>query len=532
MSTRLFSRRQVLQGGASGLAATAVAGVPFAASARRQATPSANQGVTAESVTAAIDKLEGIIQDAMASSGVPGLAVAVVFQDEVVHLAGYGVREAGTSDPIDADTVFQLASISKSISSTLVAAVAGDGDVTWDTHLVDLIPDFALFDPWATREVTIRDCFCHRTGLPGFAGDDLEDLGYDRDAILHRLRFLRPASSFRSTYAYTNFVLTAGAVAAAAATGKAWEDLIAARLYQPLGMTNTSSRFDDFMAATNRAHGHVLVDGAYVAKYQREPQAQAPAGGVSSSVRDLAQWMRLQLGNGTVDGTEVVDAEALGETHRPHMASSHPANPDSQRTGFYGLGLNVSFDSQGRVRLSHSGAFLQGAGTTVSLVPAEQLGIVVLTNAAPTGLAEGIALSFVDLADTGAVALDYIEAMGGVIGAQLAPTYGTAVDYAAPPADAAPALDLAAYAGTFTNTYFGEATVDAEDGGLVLRLGPEQTAYPVRHFDRDVFLYQPVGENAYGESAVIFAVGADGRAVSVVIENLDLNQQGTFTRVP
>jgi CubicO group peptidase (beta-lactamase class C family) len=476
----------------------------------------------------------------MTSTGIPGVAVAIVHQDEVVHLAGYGVREVGASDLIDADTVFQLASLSKSIASTAVAAVVGDGAVTWDSRITDVTPEFALFDPWVSREVTLRDMFSHRSGIPGFAGDDLADLGYDREAVLHRLRFLRPACSFRSTYAYTNFGLTAAAVAAATAAGSVWEDLIAARLYQPLGMTNTSSRFDDFMAATNRARSHAFVDGAYVAKYQSQPDAESPAAGVSSTVRDLAQWVRLHLGNGTVDGVEIVAAKALAETYRPHIAISQPEHPATERTAFYGLGWDINNDAQGRVRLGHSGAFLQGVGTTVYLVPADQLGIVVLTNAAPIGVAEGIAHSFIDLADTGTVTVDYFEIARKALAATVAAAFGTVVNYATPPVDAAPAIDLSAYVGAYANAYFGEAEVEAGDDGLLLRLGPEKSAYPLRHFDRDLFLYQPVdgspshrlGESPYGESAVTFAVGADERAISVVIENLDLNQQGTFTRIP
>jgi CubicO group peptidase (beta-lactamase class C family) len=534
LATRRLTRRTALLGGTAALAAG------FGVSSRQQAGASAMQGATRESVTAAIGQLDAFIQNAMSSTGVPGLAAAVVFQDEVVHLAGYGLREVGKSDLVDADTVFQLASLSKPISSTAIAAVVGDGAVTWDSRISDLIPDFALFDPWVSREVTLRDMFSHRSGLPGFAGDDLADLGYDREAVLHRLRFLQPASSFRSTYAYTNFGMTAAAVAAATAAGTVWEDLTATRLYQPLGMTNTSSRFDDFMAATNRARSHALIDGSYVAKYQSQPDGESPAAGVSSTARDLAQWVRLQLGNGTVDGTEIVAAEALAETHRPHIAISRPENPVTARTGFYGLGWDVNVDNQGRVRLGHSGAFLQGVGTTVYLLPAEELGIVVLTNAAPIGLAEGIAHSFFDMVDTGTVTVDYIEIARKALAPLLAPTYGTAVDYTKRPADAAPAVALAAYAGVYTNDYFGEAEIDAGDDGLVLRLGPEQTSYPMRHFDRDVFLYLPVdgapshrlGESPYGESAVTFSVGADERAISVVIENLDLNRQGTFTRAP
>jgi CubicO group peptidase (beta-lactamase class C family) len=540
MSMRRFSRRRVLQGSATGLAAAAVAGAGFSASAKQQATPGATPAVTAERVTSAIGQLDEFIQNAMSSTGVPGLAVAVVFQDEVVHLAGYGVREAGKSDLVDADTIFQLASMSKPISSTAIAAVVGDGAVTWDSRISDLTPEFALFDPWASREVTLRDMFSHRSGIPGFAGDDLSDLGYDREEVLHRLRFLRPASSFRSTYAYANFGMTAAAVATATAAGTVWEDLIATRLYQPLGMTNTSSRFDDFMAAGNRARSHALVDGKYVAKYQSQPDAESPAAGVSSTVRDLAQWVRLQLGQGTVDGTEIVAAEALIETHRPHIAASRPEDPDIARTGFYGLGWDVNYDTQGRVRLAHSGAFIQGVGTTVYLLPAEQLGIVILSNASPIGLVEGIGHSFFDMVDTGTVTVDYIEIAREALAPLLAAATGSGMDYSKPPTDAQSPLDLAAYAGAYANDYFGDAFVEIEGDGLVLRLGPEQTAYPMRHFDRDVFAYLPIdgspshrlGESPYTESAVTFSIGAEERAISVAIENLDINQQGTFTRAP
>ena len=531
MGTRIFSRRRALQGSAAGLAAGAVAvsGLSGVASPRRAVAAPAI-AVTPENVAKAVVDLPGVVQDAMDRTGVPGVAVAVVFQDEVVHLAGYGLREVGTSDAVDVDTVFQLASVSKALAATTVAAVVGDGVVSWDSRINDLDPSFVMYDSWVTREVTLRDMFSHRSGMVDHGGDDLEDLGYDRAAVLHRLRYLRPEGSFRAHYAYTNFGLTAAAVAAATAAGMAWEDLAATRLYEPLGMTSTSSRFDDFVAAPNRARGHVPEDGAYVAKYQRQPDAQSPAGGVSSTARDMAQWLRLLLGNGTVDGQEIVAAEALGETFRPTFPNNAAVNPAVDRTGFYGLGWNVGYDAEGRVRLSHSGAFWLGAGTTVSLLPADQLGIVVLTNARPNGMAETISFSFMDLANSGAVAYDYLEVFGPIYAADLAPKYGRLVDYTALPADPGPPLDLAAYAGDFTNDFYGSAVVAVEGDTLILGLGPDQTAYPLRHYAHDTFLYQPVGENAGGESAVTFSIGADGLAGSVTIEILNISHQGTFDR--
>src|SRR5215468_8495952 len=216
--------------------------------------------VTSGQVTRAIQELV-----------VPGIAIAVVFQDGVVYAKGFGVREVNTKESIDADTVFQLASVSKPIGSTVVAELVGEGKITWDSELSALDPGFAMFDPWVTRELTIRDLYAHRSGLPDHAGDLLEDMGYDRAQVLHRLRFQKPDSSFRSHYAYTNLGLTEAAVAAAKAYGLSWEDVSQQRLYTPAGMKSTSSRYADFAGRSNKALGHVLVNGKWVQKYHRDP---------------------------------------------------------------------------------------------------------------------------------------------------------------------------------------------------------------------------------------------------------------------
>ena len=243
----------------------------------------AADGLTRDAVASSVAAFDNVVREAMARTGVPGLSVAVVHGEQVAYLKGFGVRRAGGAEPVDPDTVFQLASMSKPIASTVVAALAGDGVVTWDDPIVSHDPAFAMHDAWVTRAVTLRDMFCHRSGLPDHAGDMVEDIGYDRAEVLRRLRFIKPDSSFRSHYAYTNFGLTAAAVAAAKASGRSWEDLSAERLYRPLGMTRTSSRFADFIAAPNRAIGHVRADNAWVARYTRDPDAQSPAGGVCST---------------------------------------------------------------------------------------------------------------------------------------------------------------------------------------------------------------------------------------------------------
>jgi CubicO group peptidase (beta-lactamase class C family) len=191
------------------------------------------------------------------------------------------VREVGKPGAVDADTVFQLASFSKPISSTIVAALVSDGLVSWDSRIADLDAGFKLHDAYPTEQVTVTDLFNHRSGFSGNAGDDLEELGFGRDTILARLHFLKPTSSFRAGYAYSNFGLTEGAVAAAKPTAKSWEDVAEEKLYKPLGMSSTSSCYADFLAHEHRAELHVPVDGKWTALVKRDPDPQAPAGGVS-----------------------------------------------------------------------------------------------------------------------------------------------------------------------------------------------------------------------------------------------------------
>ena len=518
-SPRGHARRSVLLGAALGLCRP---------QAVRAQTGSA---VPQDTVDERLRELDGLIAMIMAQAGIPGMSVAVVHHHRPVYLRGFGVKQAGRSEPVDPETVFQLASLSKPLAATVVAALVGDELVTWDDPVIQHDPAFAMHDPWVTRQVTLRDMFSHRSGLPDHAGDALEDIGFGQREVLQRLRHVRPGSSFRSRYAYTNFGLTAAAVAAAKASGRSWEDLCAERLYRPLGMPDTSSRLAEYLHSPNRAAGHVRHNGAWVAKYTRDASAQSPAGGVSSSARDMATWVRLQLGRGTLDSREIVRAAALDETHRPQIVRRPAGNPMLDRAGFYGLGWNLDEDEGGRSLWSHSGAFNLGAATSVHILPTEHLGVVVLTNASPIGVPEAVCRSCLDLLLTGKVERDWLGLFGPLFAEAMAPGYGTAVDYLAPPAAPFPALPAAAYIGNYRNDLFGGLRISETDAGLTLKLGPREDVFALRHFDRDVFTYQPVGENAYGPSAVTFTVGADRQAVSVTIENLDRNGQGVFDRV-
>ncbi|WP_371660212.1 serine hydrolase [Streptomyces sp. NBC_00280] len=483
--------------------------------------------LTRAKLDAAVDRLDGVVRDAMRRTGVPGVAVGVVHDDEVLYLKGFGERKAGAEGRVGPDTVFQLASVSKPVASTVVAATVGEKTVGWDDPVVEHSPGFALKDPWVTRHVTLADLFSHRSGLPDHAGDLLEDLGYDRSYILERLRH-EPLTPFRASYAYTNFGLTEAAAAVARAAGTSWDKLSADKLYRPLGMDSTSSSFADYEKAKDKAVTHVKEGDTWQAEFVRDADAQSPAGGASSTVRDMTKWLRLQLGNGKFEGRQVVDADALDETHLPHSVSEPPHAP-AGRTGFYGLGWNVSYDDQGRLKLGHSGAFAMGAATNVTLLPSENLGIVVLTNGEPIGVPEAIATTFLDTAQTGGPTVDWLTFIGPII-QRAAEGDRSETDYAKPPPGPAPARADSAYTGTYANDFYGPMTVSAQGDDLVMQLGPKKQRFTLRHYDGDTFSYRTTGENAVGLSGVTFGVGSGGRADKVRVENLDTTGLGTFTR--
>lgn len=478
--------------------------------------------IPAGRVDAAVSKLDGLVDELMSTTGIPGMAVAVVHGGKAVYAKGFGVKDVRTQDRVDADTVFQLASLSKPVGATVVAHQVTANAVSWDTDVASTLPWFTLSDPYITGHVTIADLYSHRSGLPGHAGDQLEDLGYGRRQVLDRLRYL-PLSPFRISYDYTNFGLTAAAEAVAAAAGRPWEDLCDRVLYAPLGMTSTSSRYGDFTARANHAVGHVRTGDHYEPRRQRDPDAQSAAGGVSSSVRDMSRWLAMVLAGGSYDGTQITSPEALLPAVTAQVVAMPAATPTA-RASFYGHGFNVSVTSSGRTQYSHSGAFTLGAATAFAALPSEGVGIIALTNAAPIGVPETLAAQFLDLVQYGDIREDWAGLYRKVFASMDQPQ-GSLVGKA-PPADPAPARPLDGYAGSYANNYWGPAQVAVRDGKLELTLGPHRETFALTHWGGDTFTFALQGENASPGtvSAATFA------GSTLTLEYYDDDKLGTFTR--
>lgn len=482
----------------------------------------------ADSIDNAVKKLPDLIATVMKKTHVPGLAVSVVHGDKTVFAKGYGVREIGKQGKVDAKTVFRLASISKPIGASVVASEVSKDTVKWDTPAAQYLPGFALADPWVTSHATIGDFYAMRTGLPHAAGDLNEDIGYDRTYVLNHLA-QQPLAPFRDTYDYANFSITAGAEATANAAGTDWATMSENDVYKPLGMTSTSSRNSDFLAQTDRASMHAYENGKFQARYQRNPDPESPAGGVSSNVVDMAKWMSMIIGNGTYKGKEVISPEALTPMITPQQLRGTPPS-SSTRAGFYGYGIEVGVQPGGRTILSHSGGFAQGAATNMRILPSAGVGIIVLTNGPPLGIPEALTQQFMDLVQFGHLTQDWLpgyykisnptnEPEGDLVGKK-------------PPASPAPAAPASAYTGTYHNATYGTLTVSESGGKLMGALGPDgKYTFELDHWDGNNFSFVPTGENApLGSlSSANFAMtGASASGVTLGFFNA--TKLGTWTR--
>ena len=484
-----------------------------------------------------MSRLDSLVPQLMERTGVPGVAVSVAYRGKTVYAKGFGVRKMGESAPVDADTVFQLASLSKPIGATVMAGQMRGSlvnrQIGWDTPIQTMMPGFELAYPdnLTNSRLTLGNLYSHRSGLRDHTGDQLEEVGYSRDEILKRLRYATLDSY--GSYAYTNFGITAAAQAMAQARDTDWATLSEKTLYEPLGMKSTSSRFEDFATRANRAWGHVQIGvdynsyGASPARYTvqnppRQPDAQSPAGGVSSSAADMARWMTLVLNKGQWGGQPLISAASLKQAMT------------AQPGGKYGYGFNAGPDPQQHASVSHSGAFLMGAHTAFVLWPEADLGITVLTNAQPRGLAEAIALTFgedaLGVAVGNSPGTDWLASLQESFRDQYKPE-GRQLVGKTPPAPPVPAQPLASYAGRYTNAYYGDVLVEVNKAGSGLRLtmGPAKVDYVLRHWDASLFAFDIESENApHGSvSAVQFTPGR----MAIEYFSQDLSH-GIFERAP
>ena len=472
------------------------------------------------------DKLKGLdlfIKTAMKQYGVPGVSVAVVKDGDVIYLKGHGIRKTGTEEKVDENTIFQLASVTKTFTAASVASMVDRGKIGLDQEVVTIIPNFALKDPYPTRYTTPRDLLAHRTGLPALTGDLFDHLGYTREEVVKRVRYIEPACSFREKANYSNIgYFLAGEVAAYSA-GRPWEDVVVENLLTPLEMKRTG--FTKTLAQqSNVASPQAVVAGEVRTIPNNLQLVLGPAGAMTSTATDLSHYMLMLLDGGKYRGREVLKEDSVKAIFTPAMVDKPgfaEFPPISENTGFdYGLSWGIYYWQN--YKILEKGGALDGIRSVVVLVPEIRLGIAVLANMNLTALPEAIRAYVLE---------EYLGKAGYDIQSEimqrwnrLASMFGLS-NIVEPKHPGPASKKMADYTGIYENDLYGRFSVVTDGDRLKVEAGPAKYTGSLTHVNYDTFyLKWPIFISAPDE--LTFLIDAKGNVTEFIDDTL-----GRFKKV-
>ena len=453
----------------------------------------------AETQDALLKKFEAYAAKAMGEWKAPGFAVSIVKGDSVIFAKGYGVRELGQAAPADENTLYAIGSSSKAFTTAAVGMLIDEGKLSWDDPANRYLPKLQLFDPWVTRELRIRDLMAHRIGID--RADALwEGPEFGRDEILRRVRYIEPVTGFRYRFGYNNNMFLAAGQIVASLSGKSWDDFVQERIFQPLGMKRSSTSTLDLKSRENVATPHSYSEGKVNPIPWRNLDNVGPAGSINSSVAEMANWIRFQLGTGVFEGKKLLNPESIKEMHSPQtviplekwVSSMSPVNhqmvPESHFF-MYGLGWFMQ-DYYGRKIIQHGGS-IDGMRCLVGMMPEEKLGIVILANINPTSLTEALMFKAFDIF-LGTEKRDWsAEMLAGVNALQENYRAARKKIEESRIMGTKPSLPLGSYGGTYVSDAYGEREVKEDNGKLFIRVGINFIPLEHWHFDTFRFLLEP-----------------------------------------
>jgi CubicO group peptidase (beta-lactamase class C family) len=459
------------------------------------------------------------VTKAMKDWEVPGLAIAVVKDDKVVFAKGYGVKKLGDPAPVDERTIFAIGSSSKAFTAATLAILVDEGKVKWDDPVSLYLPDFQLFDPYVSRELRIRDLLTHRSGLE--RGDMLwYGTTNSRDEILRRTRYLRPTWSLRSQFGYQNLMYLAAGQLVAKVSGMSWDEFAKKKIFEPLGMSSTSTSIKTFKPGDNVSTPHGKMGDKVEPIAWRDIDNIAPAGSINSNALDTAQWLRLQLGKGTIDGKKVFSPATGNEMHSPQtiirLEGAYPILYPKAHFFSYGMGWFLS-DFKGRKLVEHGGA-IDGMRAEVAMVPEENLGIVILTNMNGSVISMPLVYRVIDA---------FINEPQTDYSGNLLKAYKPLLEAGAAAEKKAeservmgtkPSVELDKYVGTYNNDLYGDVTVSMENGQLKVGFGP--FASQLEHWHYDTFRATFV-TSGISKTLLSFDLNAQGK-----VDTLSLGMPG------
>lgn len=425
-----------------------------------------------------LQKIDSYIQSAMEAWKMPGFAVAIVKNDTVVFSKGYGIKDIRTKESVDENTLFMIASCSKAFTTAALATLVDRGKIKWDDPVIQYLPSFQMYDTWVTKEITIRDLVTHRSGLGTFSGDIIW-LGstYDSQEVIRRARYLKPISSFRSKYGYQNIMYSVAGSIIHAVTDTSWGDYIKAHFFNPLEMKRSVTSIKEMKDRGNYAFPHKIVKGN-VSTYNDfwSIETVAPAGAINSSVADMAQWIRLQLKKG-----KFADRQIFSE----RQANEMWFNQTAMETSNYGLGWFIRYWN-GKKLLNHGGG-MPGMISDVSILPEENFGLVILSNAETgmvTAIRNYIMETFVNREpkDWNKTMLEAWQKREEGFAKEDKRREDIRVK------DTKPSLPIEKYCGTYEDKMYGKAKIGIQDGVLYMQFIPTPSFKgKLNHYHFDTF---------------------------------------------
>lgn len=468
-----------------------------------------------------LKEIDAYAQTVMADWKGPGMAIAVVKDDKVVFQKGYGVRQLGKPEPVDENTDFAIASNTKAFTAAALATLVDEKKLTWDDKVSKYLPDFQMYDPWVTSELTIRDLVSHRVGLDTFSGDLLwYETTYPEDEVLRRVHFLKPVSSFRTRYGYQNLMFIAAGRVLEKVSGKSWCDFVTERILSPLGMKNTTCTVRNL--PENTAWPHNESGGSLRVLNRGNVDGAMAAAGLNSSVADLSKWVRTQLGRGKFDGKQIFSEQQSWQMWQPNImlpiSEAASKNNPTRHFNAYGMGWFM-YDYHGRKILNHSGG-LDGFLSYTVLIPEENAGFVVLTNNESPSFT--IMMNKMRDVLVDAPKRDWnAEAKTQVAANRTADAEAAKKVDAARAANTKPTLPLSAYAGTYSDRMYGDVTVAEENGRLVMRFQPSPNfVADLEHWHYDTFQikWRPSVAYNFPRGFVTFTIDKNGKTDEMKID--------------
>ncbi|MFQ5796029.1 MAG: serine hydrolase [Candidatus Bipolaricaulia bacterium] len=430
------------------------------------------------------DPLEGFpkfAEKVIAEWGVPGMAVGVVKNGEVVYMKGFGYRDVEKQLPVTPKTLFAIGSSTKAFTAIAIGLLVDDGKLDWDTPLIEYMPDFRLYDDYATLHTTPRDLLCHRTGMPGYDPIWMLSSG-SRDEYYHRLRYLEPNAGFRDIFQYNNFMHLVAGILVGRLGGGSWEEFVSERIFKPLGMEHSNFSVLESKRDNDYSQPYMAFSGEPVKVPFRNIDAFGPGGAINSDIEDMTKWVLLHLNNGKADDKQLVSEASLAQTHLPNMVIRDPLHAKLAQSAMYGQGWFIS-DYRGYPLVEHGGN-IDGFSALVSLVPEEKTGIVVLFNSLNL-------MGYVIVRDIydrllGLEERDWNSHYKNLFAEIMETMFGTAGAEEKPKPKTSPSLPLADYAGSYEHPAFDRVEVTVDNDKLTLKFQSGLTS-ELEHFHFDVF---------------------------------------------